>query len=497
MTFDRTRYCIHTGADGRLLTTTTADVDALFARLRDASRVVVHFHGGLVSTRTGFAVAERLTPTYEAAGATPVFFVWSSGIHEVVGGNLSEIFGEDIFQRLLSRVTSIALRKLGDDTRETVGSGDDLRTVEAELARRDSRDEPFADFRADPGVGELTDEERRRFEAELDQDGELRRQLQTVLEARLPETTESIEGGAVVRTRASAQSLMSPEVLAELDAGTSTQEGLVSTATLGKKAVQALAAVVRRFRADTDHGLYCTVVEELLRAFDLANAGGTVWHAMKRETEDTFADSAEPRGGRLFMDGLAELAAARPDVEVTLVGHSTGAVFIDNLLVDLAERKAAGTVPAEFRIKNVVFLAPAATFAHVAKAVQRWDDVADGFRMFTMSDEAEIANHLVPRVYPRSLLYFVSGVVERGPSGRSGWAPIVGQRRYYEKTWFDIDDDIAAVGAFVDPTALHRRVVWSPTDDDEPAGFRSTARDHGTFDDDAEVRASLQEIVRG
>ena len=496
MTFDRTRYCIHTGADGRLLTTTTADVDALFARLGDSAKVVVHFHGGLVSSGTGFAVAERLTPTYEAAGATPVFFVWSSGVHEVVGGNLSEIFGEDIFQRLLSRVTSIALRKLGDDTRETVG-GDDLRAVEAELARRDTREEPFADFRPEPGVGELTTEERRRFEAELDQDDELGRQLRTVLEARLPETTESVEGGTVVRSRASTQSLMSPDVLAALDPGVSTQEGLVSTATLGKKAVQALAAVVRRFRADTDHGLYCTVVEELLRAFYLANAGGTVWHAMKRETRDTFADSSEPRGGRLFMDGLAALAAARPDVEVTLVGHSTGAVFIDNLLVDLAERKAAGTMPGSFRIKNVVFLAPAATFAHVAEAVRRWDDVAEGFRMFTMTDEAEIANHLVPRVYPRSLLYFVSGVVERGRSGRSGWAPIVGQRRYYEKTWHDADDDIAAVAAFADPAALHHRVVWSPTDDGEPPGFRSSARDHGTFDDDREVRASLQEIVRG
>ena len=40
------------------------------------------------------------------------------------------------------------------------------------------------------------------------------------------------------------------------------------------------------------------------------------------------------------------------------------------------------------------------------------------FRMFTMTDDAERKDGLLPVVYPRSLLYFVSGLLETGPDGK-------------------------------------------------------------------------------
>jgi hypothetical protein len=498
MSFERGRYCIHTGVDGRLAGTTEADAAGVFARMATSDKVVVHLHGGLVSSESGFGVAERLTPVYQEAGAEPLFFVWSSGLVEVVTGNLPEIFGEDIFQRLLSRLTSMALRTLGDPTQESVAGAADLKSVQLELARRDMGEEPFSGFTHGAVPADLPPDDEAAFAAELGADDELGRQVDTVLAARLPQGgLESVggDGGAPVRRRASAQSLMSPEVVDELGRARA-EEGVVSAAAVVRKALQVLRAVVRRYHADNDHGLYCTVVEELLRAFYLANAGDVVWHAMKRETEQTFQESAEPRGGKLFMDWLEQAAATNPQLQLTLVGHSTGAVFIDNLLADLASRKSHGRLPAGFRVRNVALLAPAATFSHAAGTVRRWDDVADRFRMFTMSDEAEAADRLVARVYPRSLLYFVSGVVERDAAGRSACVPVVGLQRYYDKAWAEREDDIRSLVDFVRPETRQGRVVWSPTADGEQEGFRSGALSHGSFDDDPLVRASLQQMIR-
>lgn len=99
--------------------------------------------------------------------------------------------------------------------------------------------------------------------------------------------------------------------------------------------------------------------------------------------------------------------------------------------------------------------------------------------------------------YPRSLLYFVSGVVERNRAHCAGPAPIVGQRRYYEQAWYDADEDIDAVAAFLEPTQVHHRVVWSPTRTGEPKGFRAGAESHPAFDDDPAVLDSLRQIIRG
>lgn len=497
MTFDRRLHCIHTRENGLLDTTTVGDLDAMFERLRGEQRVVVHFHGGLIKEASGFRIAEGLAPVYSGAGAYPVFFVWSSSGQEVVGGNLSEIFGEDIFQRLLALVTKHTVKKV---TRDAEGvHTPSTKSVQTELLRRDAREEPYAEVRPAGRVESLSPEERGELEQEVAADDELNAQLRTILDARLDEHVATTEREVVVRTRASAQSLMTPRVLDELARGEATgaQEGVVSAITLAKKAGEVLLKVVRRFRAGSDHGVYCTVVEELLRELYLANAGGSIWNAMKRETRDTFAESKEARGGRLFMDRLEALLATGARPQITLVGHSTGAVFIDNFLADLDRRRQdpGSQVPEDFRVRNVAFLAPANSFTHFASTVARWDDVAERFRMFTMTDDAERADALVARVYPRSLLYFVSGVVERDTHGKSAWTPIVGEHRYYAERWYEKFAEVEAVGRFVSADKAAHRTVWSPTAADAPAGFRSGATTHGGFDDDALVRESLRHFI--
>ncbi|MFD3579700.1 hypothetical protein [Streptomyces sp. NPDC058644] len=494
--------CIHSRQGGRLSSTTTADIDELVAGLKDRPRVVLHFHGGLIDDTLGFATAERLAPVYEAAGASPVFFVWSSGLLETLRGNLPQILNESVFRTLLNRVTRYAtgtvFRQPGQRALGVVATPTP-RAVAAELAQVRAGQEPYARLAAPPEVPPLSDAEQKQIAAELSADVELaertREIVNSVLPADQPQTTEpAVAARDVIGGRAAAATLMSPDVVADLAARAGTGErALVSTALVVRKTVRVVAAVVGRFRQRTDHGLYPTVVEEILREFYLANVGAAIWDAMKRQTADTFAAAAddEVRAGRYFLDRFAELLATGTRPQVTVVGHSAGAVFIGNLLDDLVRRRAAedDPLPADFRLRDLVLLAPACTVGQLAPVVRRQAELFDRFRMFTMTDPAERADHLVPFLYPRSLLYFISGLLERGPSQQSVVTPIAGMQHWYLDAAGGPDSDDLRTFLRADPA----RTVWSPGD--SGTGLRAGARSHAAFDDDPQVLESVAAML--
>ena len=87
---------------GRFRGTGPEDLSVLFARIEgnQAERLVVHFHGGLVSRRAAQNEAEHvLLPAYKSAGAYPIFFLWNSDLITAVTANLDAISQEPAFQR--------------------------------------------------------------------------------------------------------------------------------------------------------------------------------------------------------------------------------------------------------------------------------------------------------------------------------------------------------------------------------------------------------------
>ena len=496
-------HCIYTGRNGRLDGTTREQVAAMVAAAteepQDGSppRVVIHLHGGLVSRKSGEETAERLTPVYTSAGATPIFMVWESGAGETLLHNLDEIFAEDLFKSLLRRLLQFTVGKVWqEDGQRAAGvvPTPKLLDVEAELARRSTGGEPYAEEDATSSVDELVDSEEAQFTLLVQADPDGRAAVEQVVAGRHPEEAETDEGsrGVVVRRRASTASLIDPDVLEKLDPGAAVagERGLVTTVALARKAARALARVISRFAHHDDHGIYPTVVEELLREFYLANAGGALWAAMKKETGDTFEDDG---GGRLLLDELGRALAAGSRPEITLVGHSTGAVYIDNLLDEVLRGRQEGYRPWPDDVRfRVVLLAPAATYGHFQAALGRTEELISHFRMFTMADAAERADHLLGPLYPRSLLYLVSGLVERGDDGQSALVPVLGLSRYRDAVY--ADRKALAVGR---AWLLDDRVVLSPSGADAPEGRRAAALKHGDFDNDSLVLESVVHLVRG
>src|SRR5437588_5401926 len=91
--------------------TSKADLDHLssaFPADPHHDKLVVHFHGGLVDMQRGMDAAESLMNFYQDLPAYQVFFIWESGLLDVLSINLNQIYQEPIFQQLLMRVTQFA-----------------------------------------------------------------------------------------------------------------------------------------------------------------------------------------------------------------------------------------------------------------------------------------------------------------------------------------------------------------------------------------------------
>lgn len=472
-----------------------AHVDAMVGRaLQDAEKggLVLHFHGGLVPRSSGLETAARLYPRYwKDAGMWPVFFIWESGLQETLTNNLREILQEPFFKQALKRALEFVTRKLAQrEGDRAAGTLPDVDTGPIEEAVTRAAEEGDAGAlasldRAIPdGLVELSHGERSALEVELDSDIALRDAIQAISNGLVDES--DVASGVRSRAatvRGSTSTLMDPAALDEfVEAPSPGRRGVISTAKVTVALVRVVASVIHRFLAGRDHGFHATVVEELLRKFYLANAGGYVWKLMKDDTKDAFGADGQTAGGTALLEALANGIDADNPPRITLVGHSTGAVYISHFL-----DKADQVLPKSVRF-DIVFLAPASTFALTAGTLRAHSHRIAGFRMFTMADDHEQKDRLVPVLYPHSLLYFVSGVVEPDAD-----TPVVGMARFYDRSRYpgDVFGDVEAVRAFVEAEA--DRVAWSVTMG-IPGRATQSVR-HGDFDNDDTTLDSVVHVL--
>lgn len=456
--------------------TTAGDVDAIFAHLkaRQIRKLAIHFHGGLVKEKDGAKIAEKMAPVYQAAGSHPVTFVWETGLGETIVRNLDTVHRTKLFQKILAIVLKKALKKLGVDP---LGKGPGIELSDAEIEAELRKIEPFGALvfqtGAKGGAAQLTQGDlqalQQDVEAELEEDLDADAEFKTLLETEAP-TAKLLTRDALVATP------------------TDEQRGVLSFIKSAKALAMVVFHVAARFAQGRDHEFYPTVIEEIFRELYVADVGEWVWGGMKEAAEEMWLPNDglvgdDRHAGRYFLERLADVQGPTGLV-VDLIGHSAGAIAICQML------RTAAAMGLPLKVRHVFFLAPACRsdlfFAEIVEHPERYAR----FRSFTMQDAFEKQDRLLGPVYPRSLLYFISGVLEPDVD-----TPIAGMERYLSGQKPYDDSMLNGIRGFL-LTPDGSRLVLSKTDPAAPAGSRSESTSHGGFDDDDATRGSLRVLIR-
>ncbi|MFJ4292809.1 hypothetical protein ACIP1U_23945 [Cupriavidus sp. NPDC089707] len=468
-----------------------------------ASGLVMHFHGGLNSEAVGRAIAEKLTPRYLEAGGYPLFFVWESGAWESIRNNLSDVLSDPAFRELVKKVAEWSVKKLGGRLGLKGGPGQAIN-------EREFRKEfdawfdglqpsppvplgeaatPAGGFKAAGGVNE--DDLAAEIEVELDSDPEFQDTIQRLHNAGPGDRVKTKgAGNAEVPERV----LIDSDALQELFPGrTAATKGALVWLSVAKFVAKLVMRVIKRHATGRAHGMYCTVVEEVLRSAYMDKVGAVMWNQMKKDTLDSFGTDADCCGSAV-VNVLSELKAeGKTFSKITLVAHSTGALYICDFLDKIS------TVEPDLGF-NIIFLAPAVRHDRLAAALQAHQARIANFRLFGMSDDLESNDNMVPILYPRSLLYFVSGLLEGRTNDDNGWegevdAPVVGMQRYLGNGEVFNEKDfpyVASVGRYL--ANRPDTAIWSESGIGD--GRNSRSRKHGDFDDDPDTVASVAWMIK-
>jgi hypothetical protein len=249
-------------------------------------------------------------------------------------------------------------------------------------------------------------------------------------------------------------------------------------------ATNVLERVVERTANHRDHGLQATIIEEILRQFYLDKVGAEIWQNMKKTASDAFGDDGSRYGGIAFLQNLRDYWARGNHPHITLVGHSAGAIYICYFL-----RKALEMLPNDIKF-DIVLLAPACTFKFFSETLTICQNRIANIRIYGMQDERELNDILVtsqPWLYPSSLLYFVSGVLEDESD-----MPLLGMQRYHSDaapyTMPEVQDSLGYLR-----NGRKQPTVWSLANSGD--GLNSDSRSHGAFYNDTATLDSVLYII--
>ncbi|MEH6437521.1 C1 family peptidase [Massilia sp. DD77] len=222
-------------------------------------------------------------------------------------------------------------------------------------------------------------------------------------------------------------------------------------------------------------------------------SGKAAWDEMK---ENALRASATGGAADVVVKYIAKLKSLHPQLEVHLVGHSAGSIFLAPLAQLLATKgkivggPIAGRSGANLGIASMTLWAPACTVDLFNACYRPLIDAGAIARsaMFYLTDKAEQDDNCA-RIYNKSLLYLVAHAFEarpRIPVVFNEGVPILGMDRTLRH-----DPDLAQ-------WIRGGKMDLVPSPNDVAVGTQAAARatHHGDFDDDiATVSATFLRIL--
>ncbi|KIA98515.1 hypothetical protein OA88_20495 [Flavobacterium sp. JRM] len=449
-------------------------IDAIFERYETdkVKNITIYFHGGLVNEKSGMETAFKMGKHISDTGQTPLCFVWETGLIETVSSNLTKISDTKLFNKLVKVLVKKLSEKLGFDLTEGKGAGQLL--TDEEIDKELFKPIPFESYNQEKlivnGKGAEAITMLPKNEADLIRS--LEADFTYLIQADLDFTN------TIANTKLS------------VDTGQQGQaKGIISTATFIKHVALIAFRVIKRFIEKRDHDFYPTTIEEILRELYVAELGAWVWNNMKLKSNDMWKDNQKLSGlnrfaGRYLLDNLIDYAKRNNDVKVNLIGHSAGSIAICNLL------NASSSIYPELKYNSIIFMAPACRIDLFNKEIVLNKSRFEKFRMFTMNNQFETRDCLVPYFYVYSLLYLISGILEDEGKGFDEY--ILGLERHIKGlSPYNLDQELVSTKEFLYESGKSR-VIFSQSIEGELDGLRTKSISHGGFDDDEETIESLK-----
>lgn len=245
---------------------------------------------------------------------------------------------------------------------------------------------------------------------------------------------------------------------------------------------------------DTAKDFMLDRVDDVLEPLARMLSGKAVWDEMK---ENALLSSKDPGGGaRFVLEQLAALMRRDTSIELHVLGHSAGSIFLAPIVQTLTSKGAIPNGPMKGEkghnqtIATCTLWAPACTVDLFKQAYLPGitSSAIGRFTLFTLTDQAERDDHCA-NIYHKSLLYLVSNAFEaipRIPVIRKEGTPILGMEKF-------VTDDTALRTLFAVGKA-----DWIKAPNGDAIGTKTASRSqsHGDFDDDGPtLQATLARIL--
>lgn len=428
------------------------------------SSVSLHFHGGLVGRKDGLVSARGFAAYMEKTDSYPVCFIWETDMLTILKEKLLIINESPFFKKMLLK----ALKKFAERYVPAVDSrGGKSKISDQWIGEEMSKGVPFSNWNEGINTGNsrglVSDSEFHRGEPAVTQEIKLELEDELAFDTELAELVEAYNNS---------------------DSPVIGSRGIISLSSAIMGIAKIVWRVIKRFYNERDHGFYLTVVEEVLREFYIGDIGSEIWDSMKSKATDMWDKSEDSENvAAYFMHSLTKKLNGTSNLKVNLVGHSAGSIAV------LHGYKSFFNHSHSHLIKEIIFIAPACRFDLFNEVMGAASPLKGRWSIFALSDEREKSDVMIPVLYPQSLLYFVSSLLE----GEGDDVFILGMERFWKnQSGFENDPIIKGVKDLFSSQS-HGFAFAAALG--EIQGRRTDGYHHGQIDDDLTTQESIQFLI--